>query len=473
MSLFAQKVPAWLLRWLDAVFGMDVRALAVTRIGLGLLLLIDTIDRTRDLATFYTDGGVLPIADTSPSRWHFSLHLLSGSAEVQAVLFALAGLAAVGVILGWRTRLSLLVAWALLLSVQARNPLVLYGGDVVMRLMCFWGLFLPLGAMWSLDRRAGRVAPPPTRLLSIGTAGWVMQIAWIYIVTVVLKSGADWHNGMAVWYALQLEHYTDAFGTWLLNFPTMLWATTWFVFALEALGPALLLVPVARLRTVVCALFIGMHLGFEACMEIGLFPWVSALSWVPLLPSWVWDRLRLPTQPGAAWRPSVLNQLLAAAALVYVACWNLGTIAPKHIGVRGDWRIPASVLRLDQNWNMFAPKPLRDDGWFVIIGERADGGRVDLWQGGQPVSLEKPARVSAMYKNERWRKYMRNLWYKKNKKHRPAFLGWLCEQWNAGAAPEAVITSIEMNYMQENSVPPGETAAAEKVLMRTWTCEAP
>jgi hypothetical protein len=34
----------------------------------------------------------------------------------------------------------------LLVSLQARNPVVVAGGDVLFRWTLFWGLFFPLGA---------------------------------------------------------------------------------------------------------------------------------------------------------------------------------------------------------------------------------------------------------------------------------------------------------------------------------------
>ena len=43
----------------------------------------------------------------------------------------------------------------------------------------------------------------------------------------------------------------------------------------------------------------------------------------------------------------------------------------------------------------------------------------------------KPDLVSATYKNERWRKYMLNLWYTINAQHRPYFAAYLLRRWNA------------------------------------------
>jgi hypothetical protein len=86
------------------------------------------------------------------------------------VLFAIAALVAIALLVGYRTRLAT-VLLALLASLQARNPTLIQGGDNLLLLLLFWGMFLPLGARFAidaaLDRRAGgrrthtARSPPP------------------------------------------------------------------------------------------------------------------------------------------------------------------------------------------------------------------------------------------------------------------------------------------------------------------------
>ena len=47
---------------LKAPFTLDLRSLALLRMGLGGLVVLDVLLRLRDLTTFYTDAGVLPRA---------------------------------------------------------------------------------------------------------------------------------------------------------------------------------------------------------------------------------------------------------------------------------------------------------------------------------------------------------------------------------------------------------------------------
>ncbi len=462
---------ARLRAWLDQTFGMDVRALALYRIALGALLLLDLLDRSRDLEAHYTDAGALPRALIPNVDGRLSLHMLSGDATAQTALFVLAGVASLGVLLGYQTRLAVFLSWVLNFSIQSRNPMVLYGGDIVLREILFWSNFLPLGLRYSLDaRRAG--PSPVARFLSAGSAAYLAQIALIYIVTAALKTGDDWQNGTAVWYTLQIDHFTSPLGRRLLAFPELLSVLTHLVYWFEVIGPWLLLLPLWRVRAPLVLAFIGMHLSFEVCMEIGLFPWISAVSWLPLLPGPLLDRLRLPRREGTTLGAPRWSQALALLTLAYITWWNLGSLYPKTMGVTGDWRVVARAIRLDQYWDMFAPEPLKDDGWFIIIGHREDGRRDDVLHGG-PVSWAKPYDIANSYKNERWRKYMRNLWNKKYANLREPYLQWQCARWNRNASEIAKIKKITMIYMLERSPAPGHTAQVEKVVLKNMDCPTP
>ena len=147
-------------RKLTELFGIDPRALAALRIGLGVLLLCDLAVRSTCMVAHYTDAGVFPreMLDQYYAVWYVSLHSLSGGAALQWVLFAIAAVAAVCVLAGYRTTLATVVSWALITSLQMRNPLVLNAGDGLFRLLLFWSMFVPLGQVWSVDalRRGGR-----------------------------------------------------------------------------------------------------------------------------------------------------------------------------------------------------------------------------------------------------------------------------------------------------------------------------
>src|SRR5262245_22417275 len=102
----------------STVFDLDLRGLAMLRIALGVLLLWDIVSRSRFLADLYTDDGVLPRHLVSA---RLPLCFLSGTAWYQAVVFAVGAVAAVTLILGYRTRVSTAIGWLVIGSIQSRN----------------------------------------------------------------------------------------------------------------------------------------------------------------------------------------------------------------------------------------------------------------------------------------------------------------------------------------------------------------
>jgi hypothetical protein len=170
------------LRRLPELFALDTRSLALFRIGLGLLVVIDATGRFSDLTVFYPTLGAVPRALVDELRGDsvpLSPYLLNGSAPFAGSLLTLHPLAGLCLLAGYRTRLATAVAWLLTFSIQHRNLLVENFGDLVLRLLLFWSLFLPLAERASLDRRHAR-EPAARSFQSFGSAAFVVQIACVY-----------------------------------------------------------------------------------------------------------------------------------------------------------------------------------------------------------------------------------------------------------------------------------------------------
>ena len=71
---------------------------------------------------------------------------------------------------------------------MARNPVVLHGGDMTIRLMLFWAVFLPTGARFSVDAGRKPAAVQPTRALSLGTAALTFQVCFVYWFAAAFKA---------------------------------------------------------------------------------------------------------------------------------------------------------------------------------------------------------------------------------------------------------------------------------------------
>ncbi len=216
---------------LSDVFGIDTRSLAVFRIGLALTILLDLVLRAQDLGAHYTDAGVLPRAllaaevgsriPWAPILLNLNPHFLFGGLIGQALLFVAAGAAAVLLLAGWRTWWVTVASWILLASLHARNPGALNTGDVVLRMLLFWSMFLPLGARWSMDaaRRSGWSSFRPRVVVGGAAAALLLQVAFIYAFNALFKTGAAWTTDFtALEMALAGETWASAWGQRLLEY---------------------------------------------------------------------------------------------------------------------------------------------------------------------------------------------------------------------------------------------------------------
>jgi hypothetical protein len=287
----------WGQRKLLAIFGADLRSLAALRVVLALTVLFDLVGRATNLAVHYSDEGILPrrVQTEKIDPWLFSLNFINGTAEFQWALFAVAAVAAVALLVGYRTRFMCILVWVLVMSIQWRNYLIGYSADELLRLLLFWSMFLPLGACWSVDRLRGAVPElPSTRVLSVATAGLFLQIAFVYWFTALLKSGPEWRvDGTALYYALSAKQIATPLGTYLLQFPELLNVLTFGTLAIEVVAPLLLFSPFftvpARIAGIVG--IVGLHAGISMTLSVGFFPWIGAACMVCFLPSWFWDTL--------------------------------------------------------------------------------------------------------------------------------------------------------------------------------------
>jgi hypothetical protein len=303
------------LSWMpvDEFFAVDLRSLAFLRIGLGIMLLQEWLNRLVDVRLHYSDEGAIPRSIVGPTG-PLSIFMLSGSAWWAGALMGVGCVLAVLLLVGWRTQFMTFLSWVLLLGAHGRAPYIMQGGDQVMRMLLFWGMFLPLGSCYSLDAIRTPLREWKPRVLSVASVAYVAQMAIIYLFAAAWKSDPAWRGGgvgadanrnfAATYFALSLDCFTTPLGHWLVKFPEFLKGLTIATMVLETFGPVLLFIPFynAQLRVFTIASFVLFHAGLGACMELGNFPWICGLAWLGLLPTWFWDkleaRLRSPKRAG-------------------------------------------------------------------------------------------------------------------------------------------------------------------------------
>lgn len=346
-------------KWAAQMFGVDLRALAVLRIGVAIAILVDLAMRARDLEVHYGGSGILPldlvVGQDAPSYYRptmFSLHVLSGEVWFQAMLFVVTAIVAVLMLIGYRTRIVTIICWFLIISLHSRNPLVITGGDTLVRMLLFWGMFLPLGARYSVDSALNvSLSRRKTRIADAATFALLVQLVCMYFFTGLLKTHAYWHvDGSAVYYALNLDMLTTSFGQYLLNYPILLRGMNFLVLYLELASPFLIFMPWRNgiFRFVFFALFFCFHFGFWLSMWIGIFPFLGMVAVSMFLPMPIWDWLSRLIAPSRDRRPVIYYDQQCSMrkkwALLLREFFML-----RHVRIRRFWNLPLSDQGTDKD----------------------------------------------------------------------------------------------------------------------------
>lgn len=201
------------------MFSLDLRSLALFRVGLGIIILLDLFVRSCHLSEFYTNDGVLPIPAAlfiqNSSYW--SIYMMNGSYYFVLFLFVCSAIFAFFMLIGWKTKLFTILSWIMLTSLQNRFDLNLNGGDLLLRVTLFWSIFLPLEKSFSIDsisnrNRINSKNNNSNRVISLACIAWLIQFSSMYVFSFGLKSGNTWWEGTAVSAALQNEQFLTRFG---------------------------------------------------------------------------------------------------------------------------------------------------------------------------------------------------------------------------------------------------------------------
>ena len=502
---------------LEQVFGFDLRSLALMRIGLGGVLVADLAQRWCSLRAHYTDQGVLPrgLMESIPGS-SVGLYGLVGGVGPVVALGTVAIVAAIAMTVGFHTRVASIVSWVLLVSLQNRNPFVYHSGDDLLRLVLFWGVFLPLGARWSVDaRRHPSLAACANQFVSVATVGLFLQLLYLFLFLFDHKlMGTAWRNGTAVYDAISVEQYRSAFGGVLLTFPAILPFLTYAVLIQQGITVALMSAPIllGPLRVLAVLGVITTQVGFGLCFNLGTFPWITTFAMLAVLPSSFWERIA-PAPPKHPDRfeqnqeplpepPRFLNRVarfgkwaVAAVAVLSIASitlWNLSQAGAKFGAAGSEVAFEETLLgrfallmRLDQRWSMFSPNPQTEDGWFVIDGTLADGARIDLFPElvtgsvdsasaeravARGIRWEKPDLISSQFGNQRWLLYFLQLVAVPSDAQLRGFRDYVCRFWNEGKQPRKSLRRFTLNYMRFEHLPGRKTTPVEKIQLASGIC---
>jgi hypothetical protein len=455
----------------DYWFGtVDSRPLALFRICFALLLLKDALYHIPLTDVLYSDIGVLPRAvllDGLAAAHRFSLMDTIAHGWMAALFFLLWAGVAVCLLVGFRTRWAAILNFIIVLSIHERNVYVLTGADTVLRVLCFWMMFLPLAQHYSIDAIRARQKPIdggntaayafPVRMIQL-------QVALIYLVSGILKlMGESWRTGDALYTVLQIDTILLPSGEWLgANAPDwLLRATTHGVLIFELAFAFLVFAPIAQpaLRIAALAAGVVLHASIALTMVMPMtdFSLVMITSYLLFAdPRWIRSR---PEVAQAAHQPIRLNfpRIALTAYLTVIMALVIWT----NIAVLSEYAdepfadplptAPQAILRysgLWQYWDMFAPMPLQISGWITIRGQFEDGKNTDLFHLRDDATDTVPPPIQ-WGSSMRWLKYIENAYNDQDERVLLAWGGYYCRLYNdAMALPlGSRLATLEIRYV--------------------------
>jgi len=439
-------------------FRIDPRSLAAFRIAIALVLLWDVIVRLWDLTAFYLPGGAVladVVRQSHQGNWSWSLNLWFDSTGWQLLLWGIRLVAALALLVGYRSRWSAAIAWLLTVSLHTATPMMVTGGDVLLAMLLFWSILLPIGGNLSLDIRRGTGRPTAGWVCSWATVGVILQLVIMYWFTAIAKCNATWFSGDALEVALADGALTRPVGQLMLLAPGLLRLLSWFTLVVEFGCPLLVLWPGQSRwpRVVGLVGLVGLHVGIELSMNVLIFSYSALAALILLSPGewWKWLPEIAPKEaaPLQAERAPLWESSLAIVCLSLVLVYNLLTLPV--LQPLPDWaRLvirTVNATHWNQRWTMFED-PQQLNYRFVLRGRLADGQTIDLARGspldaaGDPPRPEQPMRFATSRRILLFRELSRPGYII----YRPQLGHWLADRWNAEHAESQRLLELEWFY---------------------------
>ena len=305
----------FLARYRDFLFSpISASGFGLMRIAWAATALAFFLMQFGDIATFYSDAGLFPrnIAEVvTRDIYRFTILDHLGQPGSVFTLYLLMLLSFTASMLGIFPRASTIISFVLMCGFHERNPLILGGGDTVLRNVGFLLCIAPTLRAFSLDRLSDQwkhwckthaMLPPltmsawPYRLL-------LWQTIVLYVTSVWFKMmGGMWLAGTATTAALQQEVFVR-WPRWVMNlFIPLAPVFTYFTMIFESLWVLLLLpggwltkihLDVApRLKRWLILAGIFFHGGIFVLMDVGSFSVAMFVMFTGLLLNEDFEALR-------------------------------------------------------------------------------------------------------------------------------------------------------------------------------------
>jgi hypothetical protein len=254
------------------------RPLACLRIGLAAVLLAQGAALLGNLNELFGSDGLIrwSVSDATLApgvprlAWAAQAAQALGADEASVVrlLFATYLGAVACLLVGWRSRVSALIAWFVHLLFMAGGNLSIYGVDQFANVFLFYCVWMPVGACWSLDATPDSSAPSCAARLSLRVIQ--IHLCVVYFTSGLEKaSGSQWYDGEAIWRSMMRTDLGQFDCGWLAWLPWLAQALSVGTLVVEV-GYAAFVWP-RRTRRLWALATISLHLGIAIALGLVSF----------------------------------------------------------------------------------------------------------------------------------------------------------------------------------------------------------
>ena len=271
---------------------------------MGLVVLADQVGRIMQWHAFHSADGLASreLSQEWEGGFVWSVYWLFEHEAWPYIIEVVRTIATVLLIIGVQCRLMALTVFIIVSSAVNYNPIILHGGDRVLMAMLFFSMFLPVGGRYSLEALWHGQDERRT-IRSVGSAAYMLQVLLVFWVAGILKTGPAWTSDYtAISQALHLEVFASDFARLWRHIDPLTQMLTFVVIWIEWLAPVLALVPWLIARSVGVGALLILEIGIWMNLEIGVFPFISVVSLLPLVPgAWLDAVSRREKNEGSGW----------------------------------------------------------------------------------------------------------------------------------------------------------------------------
>lgn len=288
-----KAVELWRRFWFEPV---DALPLSVFRIGFGLVMLFNLFGQYLPyFHSFYGPNAFIDAQSIYALKWRdlpvFDLMLFLPDTESATYGFLILTMVfAFTFTLGFATRISTIMLFFCILSLNNHCPIILHAGDNFARLVLLFLCFAPSGKYLSLDAvlrgyssELLEAEPLAMRLVQV-------QLCFVYLVNWFWKiAGLIWVNGEAVYYATRLTQYYRFDYPVFLDNALSVKVLTWSTLVIELL--LVFLIWPKKTRYYFIVIGVMFHLSLDLTFNLGVFEWFFIVTYLLFIEGDIYRKL--------------------------------------------------------------------------------------------------------------------------------------------------------------------------------------